>query len=938
MESKQWIYLVCGLLVLFVIMGNNGGLSASRPREFATASTPFTTIDMKSGELVIPYPAGVILESSNEGQGLRVAGSSTTTFSLGTSVNQVQIYTGGNQTAAFEPSGVYLKDGSTIGIGPLKMAHQASVSTINYDALVFSQNGTTTMTLGRNTATVSGNATISGHTAMSMASISGNATIANASVTNATISNATVGTGTVTSLTAPTFVSTNATVSNQLVTNLTATKSVLTTVGIGTSTPAFPLDVVGVANINGDVTVSNKITTNSIRTISSVGIGKEPNSTYFLDVNGTINCNAFAINGLPFSTTGITSTAANVFTETQTITAAMPNLSLKNTATGSPAGMTFTDVSGGIMATVGGALSSSTNGFLYMDVTNGGSLATTTNTGSALTIRASGGQKRVGINNTNPQRMVHVSSPDYEALSVERLNASAGGGWGSAVEFRVNGKDYGHVSCGWASGTGGNTKGFFSINVLNNGAYPSPNNATGHLIYGDWGGIRMNTNILIHNNVSTSPALNIAVNGYYDQANYGDVQITHSSASDMTRPHMSFVKHETSVWGMGISTASGHFNEFVIVSGGNTSGPGQCMKLTSGGTLVVPGALRSSSQGIYGSVDTGTFLRIDNATTNTWKDTATFDATRYITVTGGAENTNRFQVGPGGVSIGNAFNPPIYTQTAKAGLVVQNNVGIGTQTPRFPLDIKNNTNYSPVSAIYGDGSTYMSVMNINVSQAQPRLYNVAEQYPISLYCGGYIICSDLIVFSDERIKTNIVPFPKEYALDVIRKLNPVSYQYKDKIEFGHVPHVGFIAQDIEKVLPYSVRKETDFIPNVFSLAQIEECDTGSILKLDKKVEQTEGTVLKIYIDSDKNPHEVTIQTWTDDTIFINETVSGKRAFLYGTRVSDKRTIDKDQIFTIAVSALQQIDVRVQSQQLEINELKEDMKRMKACMEGIMKQK
>ncbi len=931
-------------------MGNNGGLSASRPREFATASTPFTTIDMKSGELVIPYPAGVILESSNEGQGLRVAGSSTTTFSLGTSVNQVQIYTAGNQTAAFEPSGVYLKDGSTIGIGPLKMAHQASGSTINYDALVFSQNGTTTMTLGRNTATVSGNATISGHTAMSMASISGNATIANASVTNATISNATVGTGTVTSLTAPTFMSTNATVSNQLVTNLTATKSVLTTVGIGTSTPAFPLDVVGVANINGDVTVSNKITTNSIRTISSVGIGKEPTSRYFLDVNGTINCNAFAINGLPFSTTGITSTAANVFTETQTITAAMPNLSLKNTATGSPAGMTFTDVSGGIMATLGGALSSSTNGFLYMDVTNGGSEATRTNTGSALTIRASGGQKRVGINNTNPQRMVHVSSPDYEVLTLDRTNGAANVGWSSAVEFRINGKDYGVVSCGWASGTGGNTKGFFSINVLNNGAYPSPNNATGHLIYGDWGGIRMNTNILIHNNISTSPALNIAVNGYYDQANYGDVQITH--ATDVTRPHMSFVKHESSVWGMGISTASNHINEFVIVSGADTSGPGQCMKLTSGGTLIVPGALSSGASGINTSGPisaSGTISAGGNISTS---GNITSNGGGTISTTGNMVASSLSITG--GVSI---FNPPIYSQDGQVGLIVQNWVGIGTSTPKFPLDVRIvnpsanvPASYGMTGYLYNESSSPTLIQDTAVPVALfwrilPALQgwnnNMLRFSPISIFCSGQILCSAMICFSDERIKTNISSLPNEYGLDIIRKLNPVSFQYKDKIEYGDVPHVGFIAQDIEKVLPYSVKKETDFIPNIFSLATIGEHDSGSTLKLDKKVDlekTSEGSILKIYIDSDKNPQEVTIQTWTDDTIFINETLSGKRAFVYGTRVSDKRTIDKDHIFTIAVSALQQIDVRVQSQQIEINELKEDMKRMKECMEVLMKKK
>ena len=596
MESKQWVYLVCGLLVLFVILGNNGGMLTTRHREYATASTPFTAIDMKSGELVIPYPAGVIMESSSTGQGLRVAGSSTTTFTLGTTPNQVQIYTNGNQTAVFEPSGMYLVDGSTIGIGALKIAHNATGSTVNYDSLVFSQNGTTTMTLGRNNVTIPGNATIS-------TAIISNATLLNTNLSNAIVSNATITTGTVTTLTAPTLISTNATISNQVVTNLTATKSVLTTVGIGTSTPAFPLDVVGNVNINGDTTVSNKITANSIKTNSSVGIGKEPNSSYFLDVNGNINCAGLSINGLPFAATGATLSAANTFTNTQSITAAMPNLSLKSSIPYTPAGMNFTDVSGGIMATFGGGMSTNNNGFLYMDVMNGGGAATNTNTGSALSIKASGGQKRVGINTTDPQRMLHVASLEYQVLTLDRTNGAANVGWGSAVEFRLNGKDYGIISSGWLSGTGGTAKGWFGIDVINNGSYAGANNASLGLIYGDWGGIRMNSNILLFSNIDTSPALNIGVNGAYDPLHYGDVQITHLSG--VTRPHLSFIKSGLSVWGMGITPGGRtemdqgtEFNEFVIVNGANTSGPGRCLTITSGGTVKAAHRFFSGGGGI----------------------------------------------------------------------------------------------------------------------------------------------------------------------------------------------------------------------------------------------------------------------------------------------------------------------------------------------------
>ena len=72
-----------------------------------------------------------------------------------------------------------------------------------------------------------------------------------------------------------------------------------------------------------------------------------------------------------------------------------------------------------------------------------------------------------------------------------------------------------------------------------------------------------------------------------------------------------------------------------------------------------------------------------------------------------------------------------------------------------------------------------------------------------------IIAGSLALSSDKRLKTNIVGLPN--SLDVINKLNPVSYKRKDSIASAEYKYeeMGFIAQEIQKVLPIVVKEGTE---------------------------------------------------------------------------------------------------------------------------------
>jgi len=111
------------------------------------------------------------------------------------------------------------------------------------------------------------------------------------------------------------------------------------------------------------------------------------------------------------------------------------------------------------------------------------------------------------------------------------------------------------------------------------------------------------------------------------------------------------------------------------------------ISITTSGSIGIGASSSSYKLNVEGDLYTGIFLRICNNTTNTWGTESLFNNTRYIKVEGGAENTNRFQVGAGGVSIGNDYNPPTYDKGGSCGLIVQKFVGIGTPTPLYQLDV-----------------------------------------------------------------------------------------------------------------------------------------------------------------------------------------------------------------------------------------------------------
>jgi len=137
--------------------------------------------------------------------------------------------------------------------------------------------------------------------------------------------------------------------------------------------------------------------------------------------------------------------------------------------------------------------------------------------------------------------------------------------------------------------------------------------------------------------------------------------------------------------------------------------------ITTSGNIGIGASSSSYKLNVEGDLYTGIFLRICNNTTNTWGTESIFNNTRYIKVEGGAEYTNRFQVGAGGVSIGNDYNPPTYDKGGSCGLIVQKFVGIGTPTPLYQLDVNGDARIT--GAIIAGTITAVNGLEFNVPTA-----------------------------------------------------------------------------------------------------------------------------------------------------------------------------------------------------------------------------
>jgi hypothetical protein len=170
-------------------------------------------------------------------------------------------------------------------------------------------------------------------------------------------------------------------------------------------------------------------------------------------------------------------------------------------------------------------------------------------------------------------------------------------------------------------------------------------------------------------------------------------------------------------------------------------------------------------------------------------------------------------------------------------------------------------------------------------------------------------------------------------------LKPRIFNFIDKIQHGTDPTWGFIAQEVAEIIPNAVTYGPNFIPNIFELAQIigieirlgskttTELLKGEIDYYPLKIKNTKGEdkIVKITEIIDEKTFNIDEEIETDHN----------RIFVYGQEVPDFHSLDKDAIFTITTSAVQEIDKGLQETNKRVKLLEEENQTLKLQINEIL---
>jgi uncharacterized coiled-coil protein SlyX len=208
-------------------------------------------------------------------------------------------------------------------------------------------------------------------------------------------------------------------------------------------------------------------------------------------------------------------------------------------------------------------------------------------------------------------------------------------------------------------------------------------------------------------------------------------------------------------------------------------------------------------------------------------------------------------------------------------------------------------------------TSYITYLNntsdMNIS-ANNLVINSSTYIQQNLQVFGNVKANAFQATSDQRVKMNIEDLNRVTSLDTLRQLKPRMYDFIDSPK----NQIGFIAQEIKNIelLKPSIHEGPGFIPNIYRTVSFKKgwfTVEIPLKKGDAIQYKRNGKINTTHILNASSPNYQIIEPLTEEL------------FLYGTEVPDFHSIEKDMIFTLAVSAIQHLDTVVSEQQKTIDE-------------------
>ena len=158
--------------------------------------------------------------------------------------------------------------------------------------------------------------------------------------------------------------------------------------------------------------------------------------------------------------------------------------------------------------------------------------------------------------------------------------------------------------------------------------------------------------------------------------------------------------------------------------------------------------------------------------------------------------------------------------------------------------------------------------------------------------------------SDRRIKTDVSDVDTSSALDKVNAIESKEYHYIDPTLREEHKTVGFIAQQVRDILPNAVKIQKQILPD--ELRNVDDKWVGNKIRLDDvDLSSNHTRKVKFYVSDNDGEEECKEVSMNEN----NECDLGKKydkVFLYGKEVDDFHTIDKNKIFALHHSAIQEL--------------------------------
>jgi hypothetical protein len=187
----------------------------------------------------------------------------------------------------------------------------------------------------------------------------------------------------------------------------------------------------------------------------------------------------------------------------------------------------------------------------------------------------------------------------------------------------------------------------------------------------------------------------------------------------------------------------------------------------------------------------------------------------------------------------------------------------------------------------------------------------------------------LVLTSSRKIKKDETDLEDNECLNICLGLRPKKYKMIDDRNHGDEFRYGFIAEEVEEVLPSAVQSQDQLIPNIYEEANIINDNTIEITK-----ELVIGVEYTIYNsnedDNIENEYKINIlEVLGNNQYRVDLDLSnmyGGSIFIYGKTDEDVKQLKKDHFLPVLTSSVQELHKIITQQQTQINTLMEILER------------